>query len=239
MTVAALVSGRMMRIHLLAAAAVAVCLCAAQWQWDRAHTARSTDASLGDFQSASPLRQYLPVTSIGKVVSVSGTWEPGARLIVPRASADGPAVLAGDATGSCPWVVDVLRLPDESAIAVVRGCGTAVAAAMGQATVTGTLQPSEDSDVVATVGEAITTKRISEVAAGVVHDGYLVAQTPAEGLTAVTPLLPMPLRVPLHWRNVVYVGNWLIFAAIITYMWRRVIADELRDRSLRGTEETK
>jgi hypothetical protein len=29
----------------------------------------------------------------------------------------------------------------------------------------------------------------------------------------------------LHWRNVVYTFNWLVFALIIAAMWRRVILD--------------
>ena len=229
MSPAPLVARRLLGVHATALAALAVCLAAANWQWQRAHTVRATDARAVEFAAASPLRQYLPPASIGMTTAVEGQWVPGARLVVDRASGDGPAVLAGTATGDCPWVVDALRLADDSLVAVVRGCGSAAAAAQGSASVTGTLAPSEDADVVGLGGDAITTSRLAKQWQATVHDGYIVAAQPAAGLAPVTPLLPGPITVPLHWRNVVYVGNWLVFAGIVAYMWRRVILDELAD----------
>lgn len=221
-------SRRVAGIHALGLASVAVCLVAANWQWSRAHVVRPSDYRTVDFAQASPLRDFLPVGSIAATTTVSGVWVKGWRLVLDR-PADGRELLAEAQPGpACPWIVDGLALPDGSLLAVVRGCGSAPPA-RGAATVTGVLQPSEDSGLMPFVhGEpAITTRTLVSALAMTTHDGYLVAQPSAAGLASVTPILDQPVSVPLHWRNVVYVFNWLIFAAIIALMWVRVVRDEV------------
>jgi hypothetical protein len=222
---------RMVTIHALATVAVLVCLAAAQWQWNRAHVVRPSDYRTVDFATASPLRSFLPVGSIAATTTVEGEWVTGWRQTVDR-PADGRQLLSSDASAAtCPWVIDALRLPDRSVLAVVRGCGHAPAAA-GAARVTGVLQPSEDSGLMAfTHGSAaITTQHLVDGLSSTTHDGYLVARPAAPGMTEVTPILDKPVSVPLHWRNVVYVFNWLIFAVIVALMWVRVVRDEAAEQ---------
>jgi hypothetical protein len=99
---------------------------------------------------------------------------------------------------------------------------------VGNATVTGILQPSEDSDVMRIPSSVsrITTATLVQMLNSTVHDGYLVADTPIADARSVTPRIPAAVKVPLHWRNVVYVGNWSTFAIIILAMWIRVSRDE-------------
>lgn len=224
---------RMLVIHVLGAFAVLVCIAGALWQWQRAHTVRASDIRELDFSSASPARQFLPLTSIAMRTSVAGEWIDGWRLTVAR-PADGRAVMANTGAPDCPWIVDALALPDGTAVAVVRGCGgTEFPAATGAANISGLLQPSEDSGLTGLpqARQVISTSALVEQLGVTMHDGYVIQQPAAPGLAAVGPLLPVPVKVPLHWRNIVYVFNWIAFALIIMVMWVRVVADEARDRA--------
>jgi hypothetical protein len=183
-----------------------------------------------DFATASPLRSFLPIGNIAATTTVEGEWVPGWRLVLDR-PADGRllASVAGDGP-SCPWVVDALQLADKSVIAVVRGCGTGRPGS-GHATVTGVLQPSEDSGLIAFAHgkPAVTTEALVSALGLTAHDGYLVAVPADAALEQVTPILDKPVSVPPHWRNIVYVFNWLIFAVILAAMWVRVVRDEASD----------
>jgi hypothetical protein len=68
-----------------------------------------------------------------------------------------------------------------------------------------------------------------KVANSNLHDGYFVSETKVEGLDPVLPIFDSPQKVGLHWRNVVYTANWIIFGIIIFGMWWRIIQDELRE----------
>ena len=124
-----------------------------------------------------------------------------------------------------------LRLADGSALAVVLGCSssdTQVNLPTGPVNFEGVLQPSEDSDLMALSTDVprLTTEGIVALLGSTVHDGYLVATPEHSDLSAVVPRLPGAVAVPLHWRNIVYVGNWLTFALITLAMWVRVARDE-------------
>ena len=224
---------RAIAIHLLGLIGVAICLAAAHWQWDRAHTARASDVRVVDFPTASPLRQFMPVSSIAASTSVEGTWVPGWRAVIDR-PADGTTV-GNLSTQNCLWIVDALLLDDGSAIAIVRGCTnqTPFPTSSGREVISGILQPSEDSGIapLAPDQQKLTTRNLVAQLNLPMHDGYLVQVPPAQGLRLVTPILPNPVSVPLHWRNIVYVFNWLVFAAIVVAMWVRVVADERRSAS--------
>mgnify|MGYP003340284431 FL=1 len=103
----------------------------------------------------------------------------------------------------------------------------------GREVISGILQPSEDSGIapLAPDQQKLTTRELVAQLNLTMHDGYLVQVPPAQGLRLVTPILPNPVSVPLHWRNIVYVFNWLVFAAIVGAMWVRVVADERRSAS--------
>jgi hypothetical protein len=99
----------------------------------------------------------------------------------------------------------------------------------GTVHVSGVLQPSEDSDLMAIPSDVdrLTTSALVAALESTVHDGYLVAVPPLDGFNQVTPRLSGTVSVPLHWRNIVYVGNWLTFAVITLAMWTRVVRDEV------------
>ena len=101
---------------------------------------------------------------------------------------------------------------------------------------TGVLQPSEDSDVSAVSSsiDRITTPDLVTRTGMTMHDGYLVQAPAPQGVTEVTPVITSPVSVPLHWRNIVYVGNWIVFAFIVIAMWVRVMRDEMTE--MRGVE---
>ena len=238
---------RMLGIHVMALAAVVVCLFAAHWQWQRAHTAQGSDTSsssiqFGSFSQLSPLRQYLPASSIGVSTSVSGTWLDHGRVVLTERIAQGSSLrnpnpgsqsIVSWALPICNWIADPLVLEDKSVLMVVQGCSAtpqAVPLPSGSATVTGVLQPSEDADIVDLVvlPNKLTTSSVVASLSMSVHDGYLVSSQAASGLTRVTPIFTSSPHIPLHWRNIFYVFNWIVFALIVMGMWVRVVQDELR-----------
>ena len=228
---------RLVVVHVIALLAIYVCLAAAQWQWQRAHVSVTKDSSTanGDFFKLSPLRQHLPAESVAVKTSVVGTWLPDGRFEMPARSPLGK-MLADPTTSAriCSWVVDLVELEDESALAVVTGCTQdigSVPRAEGLVTITGVLQPSEDSGAQEIYGvpSLLTTDEILKHTDLIVHDGYLVATRGLFGMQTVTPVIDYPLRSPVHWRNLIYVFNWIVFALILLAMWRRVVLDEVSD----------
>ena len=92
---------RLFAIHVLGAAAVAACLILAAWQWDRAHVQQSTTSTeVKEFAELSPLRDYLPAASVSVPTSVTGTWQPEERIVMPDRIADGPSMAAAFALGA-------------------------------------------------------------------------------------------------------------------------------------------
>ena len=238
----------MVGIHCAGILAVAACVALAQWQWSRAHVETTGQASTvsGSIDELDPLRQFMPVASIGATTTVQGTWVPNSRIELGDRIPDGAQLsrAAGKQRGQqvivewsipiCTWISDALELQDGTVIQIVRGCAldpSTVEPVRGFATVTGVLQPSEDADVVflPVVDDILTTDRVVGITGKTAHDGYIVAVQPAPGLQRVLPLMNGTPHVPLHWRNVFYVFNWLFFAGIVIAMWIRVVRDELND----------
>jgi len=174
------------------------------------------------------------------------------RIILLNRPDDGSLLVASSAgvyddnLGS--WIVDLLVLDDGSTLAVVRGWSmhpSSIPVATGKATVYGVMQPSEDSGLSELPKiELLTTASITKHAHSAVHDGYLVAQLPPHGqllgnaaiagtsiansaLVEVSPIIKGKVHQSLHWRNVVYTANWILFAFIVLYMWIRIVRDEL------------
>ena len=256
-----LLAPRLLGIHALAVLGIALCLFLSSWQWNRAHTVAPTAEADGiaKFEDLSPLRSYLPVSSIGVKTRVSGHWQvPGGgklstsnRILLHNRPANGSLLISSSAgvyeanLGS--WIVDLLVLNDGSTLAVVRGWSMQpenIPVATGKATVYGVMQPSEDSGLSHLPDiDLLTTTSITEHAHSAVHDGYLVAQLPPHGqtlgsaaaantparpvLVEVSPIITGTVEQPLHWRNVVYTTNWIVFALIVLYMWIRIVREEL------------
>ena len=233
---------RLLAIHVLGALSVLACLALAYWQWDRAHAyVPPESATTLTFDELSPLRDYLPASSVGVPTSVSGTWQPDERILMPERVVDGKSMVNPDpnteavVSWAVPvgfWVVDIMELADESSLGVVRGFTEnpdQIELASGEAAVTGVMQPSEDVPGLKLVNgiEPLTTDLIVENSRTIAHDGYLVATSSTDLLTLVNPIFTEPVVKGLNWRNVAYTFNWVFFAGIVAMMWVRVTRDEL------------
>jgi hypothetical protein len=233
---------RLLAIHVLGAVSVLACLALANWQWDRAQAyvpPASTTALT--FEELSPLRDYLPASSVGVPTSVTGTWQPDERILMPERVIDGKSMVNPDPETEVIaefvppigyWVVDIMELADESSLGVVRGFTETpdqFALATGEATVAGVMQPSEDVPGLKLVNDIkpLTTNLIVENSRTIAHDGYLVATSPTSSLVLVGPIFTEPVIEGLNWRNVAYTFNWIFFAVIVGMMWFRVTRDEL------------
>lgn len=233
---------RLLAIHVLGALLVLACLALAYWQWDRAHAyVPPESATTLTFDELSPLRDYLPASSVGVPTSVTGTWQPDERILMPERVVDGKSMVNPEpeteavVSWAVPvgfWVVDIMELADESSLGVVRGFSEnpdQIELASGEATVTGVMQPSEDVPGLKLVNgiEPLTTDLIVENSRTIAHDGYLVATSSTGSLTLVNPIFTEPVVKGLNWRNVAYTFNWVFFAGIVAMMWVRVTRDEL------------
>lgn len=233
---------RLLAIHTLGAASVIACLALGYWQWDRAHAyVPPTSAETMSFEELSPLRDYLPASSVGVPTSITGTWQPDERILMPERVVDGKSMVNPDpetearVSWAVPvgyWVVDIMELADQSSVGVVRGFTQTpeqIDLAIGESTVTGVMQPSEDVPGLKLVNDIqpLTTNLIVENSRTIAHDGYLVATSPTELLTLVNPIFSEPFAQGLNWRNVAYTFNWIFFAVIVGMMWFRVARDEL------------
>lgn len=232
-------------IHFLGVLAFSACIALALWQWDRAHVATTTTTipESVSFEELSPLRDFLPAGSVGVETTVSGIWQPDERILMPERIADGQGMVNPNPEQEAIaefvepigyWVVDILELNDGSSLGVVRGFTAepdSFPLATGSDEITGVMQPSENAPGVHLVNDIplLTTELITENARTIAHDGYFVSSTFVPGLDQVTPILDKPVDSGLHVRNVIYTFNWLIFAAIVLFMWARIARDELAE----------
>lgn len=233
---------RLLAIHALGAFSLIACVGLAYWQWDRAQAYVPPEtATVLSFEELSPLRDYLPASSVGVPTSITGTWQSDKRILMPERVADGQSMVSPDpdsevlVSWAVPvgyWVVDIMELADESSVGVVRGFTETpdqITQASGMETVAGVMQPSEDVPGLKLVNgiEPLTTNLIVENSKTIAHDGYLVATSPSESLVPVSPIFSEPVVKGLNWQNVAYTFNWLFFAGIVAMMWVRVARDEL------------
>lgn len=232
-------SSRLIGIHLFALAAVTTCLWLGNWQWQRAQTNVQVVTVNGqtDFQTLSPLRNYLPPSSVGVPTTVTGTWQPDGRIVFENRPANGELLTIENQEQFAQvkkgvWVLDILNLETGSSVAVVHSWLPTADEAQeltGQVTVEGVLQPSELAltQTLVELPNYITTEVIVKKAISTVHDGYFVSAKPIIGNQKVSPIVPVAQETKLQWRNVIYTGNWIIFAIIIGAMWWRIIQEEV------------
>jgi hypothetical protein len=235
-------SRRLLTIHILGAFSFIACLAFANWQWTRAQVyVPPATAAARTFEELSPLRDYLPASSVGVPTSVTGTWQPEERILMSERVTDGKSMVnpnpetevISEFVGPIGyWVVDIMELADESSLGVVRGFTETpdqIALAVGGATVSGVMQPSEDLPGLKLVNhiDPLTTNLIVDNSRTIAHDGYLVATNVEARLTQVTPIFTEPITKGLNFRNVAYTFNWVFFAGIVAMMWVRVVRDEL------------
>lgn len=216
-----------------------------RWQLERAQENRGRSAEQAEQArvAAAPrpvervvaARQTFPRDALGVRVSARGSWDGTRRLLVTGRELGGR---------SGYWVLLPLRLPDGSAVPVVRGWvaspdDPAAAAPVGaDVQVVGLLQPSEPPPQRAP-GEAsaLPAGQVERVAvADLVNrwpypliTGFVVqqAQTPATG-PAPAPVPPPPLGTGLDLQNLSYAVQWWLFAVLGLLFWYRLVRDDHR-----------
>ncbi len=238
-------SGRLLTRRWVALTLTALLLVAAfvllgLWQLSRA------DAFLGGAPDPAPVELStlsaptgaLPAEAVGRRVTVTGRYDAAHGFVVPDRAPDG-------GHGSGLWAVGLLRLPDGSGVAVVRGWTAGdnpvlPAVPAGTVTVTGRLAASEPSDggrapgVPLPAGQlaAVNPVNLLDTVSYPVHDGYVVASPPAPTDAAALTVVradPPGTAVPgFFLQHLGYVGLWWLFAVFVVAFWVRILRDELR-----------
>lgn len=216
--------------------AIAACLAAAVWQYERTQdqlaVARAALSQLAPYEEVVPTgTESLPIESLGRNVAVTGEVLPERTLIRSRLSRE-------DEVGYL--VVDGVRLADGRTVAVLQGWVPDVRSAPDlagqQISVTGRVQPYENFYSEAPISES--DPLITITAAGLAAqwgdrvpvDGYVtVTGAPAAAVFgAVIPLVGTDPDVAFPLQNAFYSIQWLIFAAVIAYMWFRFLREDVR-----------
>ena len=246
-------SPRLLAIHAIAISVVITCLLLAQWQWHRAHYVRATQSSSVDspraFSELSKPKDYLPPSSIGVHTFVEGRWQVNGRFYLTNRPVDGRLLIDSEehqtamrAAKLGSWVIDLLQLSDKTSVAVVRGwvpAGTELPKVLPNeqsenlVTMNGVVQPSEDSPGMKLIStdQQLTTSLILHHSTSDVRDGFIIATDTSSNLVNIIPTREPATTTALHWRNVVYVFNWILFALLAVAMWFRVVRDETQSIS--------
>lgn len=247
-------------LGLLALMIVATLVCGllATWQWQRAHRALT---AAPETQQAVPLDGLAavgePVTNAaaGRLVTVSGTFDPAEQVLVPGRRIDGVDavivvtslhVTAADGTEAR---LPVARgwLPEDE----VRGADGQVDAARaptppaGEVELTGRLEASEQAQAgIADDGTAaqISTPLLVNAWGSPMYSGYVAQTSETAGLRPM-PAADSAFSRGLNWQNLGYAAQWVIFGAFFLYLWWRSVRtrflDEQADRldALRAREQ--
>ena len=217
-----LLSPRWLGWAALALVGVVVFVALGAWQFDRARRVTLPVQAAHPDAVAQPLAGVVrggtvDAATAGRVVSVTGTWDVAAQVVVPGAKAGGRSV---------ERVVTPLLRASGPAVLVVRGLvaeGTAVPAApAGTVAVTGWLAGSEPPPQVSPAlapGElaAVSTPLFLNRVGYPLLDGYL-GLTRAEPAASAAGLATVPLpggrtrRVDWSWQSLGYAVQWNVFA---------------------------
>lgn len=214
----ALLSPRMLLLHVVALAAVGAAGWLGVWQVSAWQDNRQDKAAALVDAEPIPLDQALgpddvfPSRYVGQPVTLSGRWLPEQTAYVER--------------DDTRWVVTPVATASGSAVLVVRGSTKGetqdwMEGAQRSTTITGWLQPGEGASGVRIVD---FLERMDQD----LYGGYVIAREPREaGLAAVTPdQLPKPGTFT-SLRNLLYGLEWWVFGAFAAFLWWRWCRDDL------------
>jgi len=246
----ALLSPRMLGLHVLAVVVIGATVLLGRWQlhaWE--HGRQDKAASLTN-TAAQPLDAVLgpdaafPGNAVGQPVTLQGRWLPQSSLVVTGRPLHGRTGV----WAVTPVEVCARRCDTQPAILVVRGWAPSrdavPPAPRGPVRVTGWLQPGEGT------GEAdknpadnvLPQLRIADAIQHVSQDlygGYVIAKdvvstsstngggSTDDGLEKVTPSsLPKPPS-STNLRNLLYALEWWVFGGFFVFLWQRWCRDEV------------
>ncbi|GHF28028.1 SURF1-like protein [Kitasatospora xanthocidica] len=244
----------------VAVAAVAVCMWLGSWQLgrfeDRVSTHQETQKAItasGDLQPIDallgPATPQVTTETVGKPVTVTGSYDTEHQLLVPNRIVDGKQGY---------YVLTPLRTADGHAVAVVRGwvpgapAGTAAGPVPGglvpegQVTVTGRLQANEAVGTNGAVAGGLPAGQLGMINRASLlnvleydgwYDGWVAADDAPAGLTSVPTVQPqggdgLTLRA---FQNLGYTLEWFVFGGFVVFMWFRLVrreAEAEQDRAL-------
>jgi cytochrome oxidase assembly protein ShyY1 len=251
----AVLSPRLIPLHLLALVATSAAVWLGVWQYDAWQERRAAEARDLVHATPVPLDTVLgpdapfPADAVGRPVTVAGRWVPEGSFLVSGRELGGRrgfwavtplAVCATD--GACPHAPALLVVRGWSASAA-----TAPAPPTGTAEVTGWLQPPEgsgrpdpdpDDDVLVEMRVADAVQRVNQD----LYGAYAVARevAPRSAVAGLDPVSPGSLPEPETFtalRNLLYAFEWWLFAGFAAFVWVRWCRDEA-DRSRGETKAT-
>jgi cytochrome oxidase assembly protein ShyY1 len=233
-----LLTPRWLAAHLLTILLVVSFAWLGHWQLDRAAEFRQSASDASEpapvpLGSLTQVRGSLPATAMGRLVTLTGSYDAAHTYLVPGHVQGGTQGL---------WILSVLRLPAGPGVLVVRGwvpsASGVVPPESGPVEVTGRLSASDDPGGGLPPG---TTLPVGEVAAAnpvdllslvpyPLYDGYVTLRTqvpqPPAGL-AVVPSPRVGNNVPgFYLPHLAYVALWWLFAAFALFFWFRLVRDE-------------
>lgn len=223
----ALLTPRMLALHVFAVAAIPLMVLAGLWQLGVYGDRQALSAEQRSTQVPIPIDEVLGPDD-------AFTAEADARSVRVEGEYSGQTLLVDGDADTEPWLVSPLQTATGSAVLVVRGrADGATAPPAGEVTVTGSLLPSQarenDPDPDDELEPSLHIARLVAEVETDLYSGYVVAaeQRPQEDLTAVLPALAEP-SFGAGLRNLAYALQWWVFAVFGAYMWWRISRDEVR-----------
>jgi surfeit locus 1 family protein len=253
-SVRALTSPPMLLLHLLGVLAVGIAGAMGWWQLSAWQEQREDRALQLVDEEPRALADVLgpddpfPGAHVGRPVQVDGVWLPESAFFVTdrRRTAEGAddgvwqvALLASCPGGGCETA---------SAIPVVLGWAPSteegVPAPSGRASVSGWLQPAEQSGADERLGDdvlpALRTALLLQLTERDVYSGFVILDRPDALRDALVPVTPASLPDPppsTALRNLLYGLEWWLFAGFAIYLWWRWSRDAVADARRQEQEQ--
>lgn len=251
-------------------AAAAVCARLGIWQLDRAYEranlaeehakAEATEQTPDPLGSVLRPQETFGGSLVGKLVTVTGTFDSSSRLLVAGRQLEGetgylvlePLVVEDDGSNGASWQ----DLSGNPKLPVVRGWvpqdavdtdgqisdewAAKIESSPSSTSIVGWLQAGEstlDSNLPEGQTNSISSAALANAWGSPIYSGYLVVQSAEPAQTSELLLLPRPQvegGEGLNLQNLFYALQWWVFGAFAIALWLRLLADEAK----RGYSQT-